>query len=536
MPFFYHQFKNYINRDPLSDWFDIMESKTDLYQKDKKNEFQIELETQKENYKLEFKKKFQSENKFYENLNHTEILQKIKNSEECIIYQSTLYHSKYNIYVKPDLIIHRNIFKQYFPEIQIDLPNYLVIDILYRVLHFNSDQTDLLNQGNIYYHKCKMFVASNCIQKINCGFFIGKEYRTKNKILNKKENIGFFPFHNEFIISIQESIAWINKLNKYYDNWILYPKPSVKELYPNMNRKDGNWTSEKKKLAESIKEITLVWNISFNKRCMLLEKGITKWDDPILLSNIYPYQIRDNEREFIQEKIIQINSQNNINIEPRKIKNYDFLKIIQNKKNSIILDIESVINLEEKQSYFNNQNKIEDPRICIIGTIINQDNYPFKDFTIRYLTNQEEKKIIQYWINYLTNLFQTKIKIYHWGNAEKIYLDYMKQKYPDLNYPEFECIDLLYYFKLEPITIKGCFSYGLKAIVKQLYNLNLIQNQWEDDTTGIDAMVQILKTSKEAERKNIPIKRFTQIKKIIYYNYMDCKVIVDILQMLSNMI
>ena len=40
----------------------------------------------------------------------------------------------------------------------------------------------------------------------------------------------------------------------------------------------------------------------------------------------------------------------------------------------------------------------------------------------------------------------------------------------------------------------------------------------------------------EAEFKNIPLKRFTEIKKIIYYNYMDCKVIVDILQMLEKMI
>ena len=36
--------------------------------------------------------------------------------------------------------------------------------------------------------------------------------------------------------------------------------------------------------------------------------------------------------------------------------------------------------------------------------------------------------------------------------------------------------------------------------------------------------------------KRIPIKRYTEIKKIIYYNYMDCKVIVDILEMLEGMI
>ena len=37
---------------------------------------------------------------------------------------------------------------------------------------------------------------------------------------------------------------------------------------------------------------------------------------------------------------------------------------------------------------------------------------------------------------------------------EKVYIDYMKIKYPNLEYPEFELVDLLYYFKLEPINIR----------------------------------------------------------------------------------
>ena len=138
MPFFYHQLKNYINRDPLSDWFDTIEPKVGLYQRDKQNEFQIQLMKQKENYKNEFKQRFQGHDLFYENLDYEEILTIIKNSEECIIYQGTLYHSEYDIYVKPDLIIHRKVFHKYFPDIQIDLPEYIIIDILYRILNFNS--------------------------------------------------------------------------------------------------------------------------------------------------------------------------------------------------------------------------------------------------------------------------------------------------------------------------------------------------------------------------------------------------------------
>ena len=42
-----------------------------------------------------------------------------------------------------------------------------------------------------------------------------------------------------------------------------------------MNRKDGEWTEEKN-LAEKIKKF-LVWNKSYNKRCMLLDKDIFTW-------------------------------------------------------------------------------------------------------------------------------------------------------------------------------------------------------------------------------------------------------------------
>ena len=112
----------------------------------------------------------------------------------------------------------------------------------------------------------------------------------------------------------------------------------------------------------------------------------------------------------------------------------------------------------------------------------------------------------------------------------------MKQKYNDLKFPQFIMIDLLSYFKSEPITIQGCFGYGLKEIVKQLYNHNLIKNQWIDDTDGLEAMMQFIKKSPLAENKNIPLKRYTEIKKIIYYNYMDCRVIIDILEMLDKMI
>ena len=549
MKYFFYQFKNHICNDSLSDWFNVVHAKFSCFEKDPVNSFQKELNEQKIAYKLNFLhqlKQLIDVSYFKENLSCEDTHNLIVDKKECIFWQCSLFYEKLNIEVKPDFIIHKNLLRQLFPQVKFDLKRlqiYLTSDIVYKIITFNSEKNNLLNQGFMYYHKCKMYIASQALDalmntQIHTGYLFGKEYRHLNKILIKKETIGYFKLLDEYETSVINAINWLNKLYQNYDEWLIYPKPSVNELYPNMNLRTSNWYNEKKQLATFIQEITLVWNISYKKRCILLEKGIAKWSDPILLGNIYPYQVKENHREMIQDKMISINSQNELKISPRKIKQHEFIEIIKNQKNSIILDIESVLNLDEKESYFENElvKNIETPKVCIIGTIINDEKVCFKDFTIRYLSNEEEKKIIEYWVSYLKKYFQGTIRVYHWGNAEKVYLTYMKDKFPEINYPNFEMIDVLLYFKKEPITIQGCFGYGLKEIVKQLYNLKLIENQWTDSTDALDAMMKIMKTSEEAQLKNIPLKRFTEIKKIIYYNYMDCRVIIDILKMLETMI
>ena len=382
MNLLFHNLKNHINRDPLCDWYD---KKHKFFRQNKKCSFYDDIEALKTKYKLKFISYFSSEKLYYENISHKQILDTLNDKQECIIVGGNLYNSKLNINVKPDIIIHRNIFLKYFPDVKEDLPEYIIIDILYKILNFNSKMDNIINEGNIYYHKCKMFAASDSLNIKNIGYFFGKEYRHKNNILPKKETIGKFLFTDDLEQSINGAIEWLNRLEQNYKSWVIYPSPSVLELYPNMNYKSLNWSYEKTTLAILIKEITHVWNISYNKRCILHDKGI------------YNYQL------YIQDKMINLQLQDEIKIEPRKIKKYDFIDIIKNQDNSIILDIESICDMNEKENYFDDIKIKDNAKICIIGTILNKDNFIFKDFTIKYLELSEEKKIIYYWLNYLKN-------------------------------------------------------------------------------------------------------------------------------------
>jgi len=538
--------KNYIINDPLSDWFDKINEKYDAYESTEPSKFEILLREKKYEYKENFTDFLMNTNYHTTiHLDYDSVKEKIDKETKCIFIKPNLYHSKYDLSVKPDFIIHRDIFNEIFNELNIpdmndksflqSLPLYIVSDIVYQTVNFTSDMTDLINDNLLYYYKCKIYLCNQILNQNDYGILFAKEYRNKDSVLKKKSVVGRFLFNDDMKDKILHSLAWLDNLNNYYDEWLIYPKPTITELYPNMNIKTGSWTKEKKRLAEEIKEITLVWNISYHKRCLLHDKGIYTWLDPLLLNNIYPYEIKETERRRIQEKMIHINKQSELKISPRRIKNLDFINHIKDKDNSIVLDFESVINLEERTSYFNDEIRDEIPKICIIGCI-NLKNNIFKDFTIRYLDLDEEEKIIKYWLQYLKRVVGSNIKIYHWSSAERVYIDYMREQYPHLDYPTFTYVDLLSYFKSEPITIQGCFGYGLKEIVKMLYNHELIKNKWVDDTDGLEAMIEIINKSQDALDKRIPIKRYTEIKKIIYYNYMDCKVIVDILEMLETMI
>ena len=87
---------------------------------------------------------------------------------------------------------------------------------------------------------------------------------------------------------------------------------------------------------------------------------------------------------------------------------------------------------------------------------------------------------------------------------------------------------------MEPIIVQGIFQFGLKSIGKALYKNNLIQTTWDDENdNGLEAMIKF-KTVCKQNKKNIPIKRYLEISKIIQYNKIDCKVLQEIFNLLKN--
>lgn len=537
-PFDINLLKNHILKDPIVDWFNILSTKNNTYQKDKISNYRDFILKESEDYKHNFIEKIKSLSglETEDDLTIHKTHQLIQRKEPLLFYPKLLYQ---NMVVKCDIMIQLSYFKSIFPSVKnicfdsIKDNDYILIDISYSTINFKIDKKECLNEGILLYKKCTLYAFQKALEKIldykSLCFIIGKEYYYKKTRLPKKEYISQVNITNKIIRKVEEAYQWITLLKNNYMNMDIYPYPTNHELYPNMNYKESDWENEKYKLAERIKEITLVWNISYNERCNFLKKGIKCWDDPKLLS-----ELKDNKQKEIQERIIHMNQQEDILLYPRKTISTDFKELLIKRDTDIIFDVESFLSFDDKNDFFNDNNNENSPILAIIGFIHNKHFY---DYTISNYTRKSEEKIIKDFSNHLfkiNNKYDNKINIYHWGHAEYNYFNYIRKNYPGIQFPEYKLINILDYFRMEPIIVQGIFKFGLKTIGKALYKNKLIKTTWgEGNDNGLDAMIQFKEVCKN-NTKNIPIKRYIEISNIIEYNRIDCQVLLEIIDLLRE--
>ena len=231
---------------------------------------------------------------------------------------------------------------------------YLIINIIPEIVTFKCNLKTLIKNDVILFYQCCLYVFNSALKQFfkrrYIGFIFEKGYKYKSEILEKKNNIGFVIFDDYIKNKVINAIKWLRELKN--NNYVMdYNNVACFELYPNMYYKNTEYEEEKKKIAEEIKEITLIWNISYNERCDLVKKNVKTWDNIYLITNLY--DIKDTNTKHIQEKIIHMNIQDDIIIQPRKNISDKFLSAIIPSDNEYILDIESLIHLEEKKNYFN---------------------------------------------------------------------------------------------------------------------------------------------------------------------------------------
>jgi hypothetical protein len=427
--------------------------------------------------------------------------------------------------------------------------HYVVIDIKFSTLPLRADGVHLLNSGSYPAYKAQCLVYTEAVGLIQgftapYSFIMGRRWKCNKKgvenynqtCLNKLGKISYNSVDSDYKQRTNEAIQWVRDVKNVGHTWSINP-PSRIELYPNMCVDSGKWNCEKEKISNNIGEITNIWYVGVKQRNIAIKKGIKSWKDRRCSSQKMNI---NGIRGSTIDAILNINRQTLDKIRPSVIKStlYNW----KTKDNEIYVDFETMSDIFSDFSLLPTQSKTD--IIFMIGVgWCDEGQWRYKNFTCSKPTHDEEYRIMNDFCQFLVDRGQPKIYYWHaessfWNSAETRQFDIAnengdtkKKNNISDSWKIKNWADLCKLFREEPIVIKDCFKFGLKAIAGAMKKHNMISTYNNSNCeNGANAMIKAWKTYSESENpENSDV-----MKDIIKYNEFDCKVLWEILTFLRT--
>lgn len=447
--------------------------------------------------------------------------------------------------------------------------HYVVVDIKFTTLKLCNDGKRIRNSGSIPAYKSQLYVYNHALGKIQGyepseSYILGRKYKYEslgktysgNSCFARFGHIQYDKWDKNYVTESISAIKWIKTLRTKGKEWELLPKPSVPELYPNMSSiSDTKWNGFKMDYANKIGEITLLWNCGTKNRKIAHKNGIYNIHDPKCCSKklgIYgknQSQILDDIITINKKEIFKTNMDRILMKINKKINNL----WMKQSKLQISIDFETINCVFD--NFANLPHAQENKYLFMIGIAYKSNNNPteYKMFLISELSRDAEFQMIYQFYHFLRNITDQYVgknepipSLYHWGHIERSFFVKLCEELEknigsdiekDIFLMRIKLIwyDLLDCFKKNPITINGCFKFGLKEIVGRLFELGLIQTSWKNNSecvNGNTAMVMAQKAYQTSKQTGICITESPIIREIMEYNKIDCIVIHDIIDLI----
>lgn len=424
--------------------------------------------------------------------------------------------------------------------------HYLVVDIKYTTLMLRADGIHLLNSGRFSAYKAQVLICNRALGWLQGytprrAYILGRKwvYHTGGRkydgdlCFDKLGTIDYHHVDNNIPELTDNALRWLREV---YDpaaaKWDIYSYPLEKEeLYPNMcNQYDQPWHDVKEQIAKKNHELTALWMVGPKNRKIAMDDGVYDWKNKYC--NAESLGITGSKTSTILNSIIHINKDGKRLISPTFIENniggwkskdkVEFFVDFET-TNGCIADIDALP--------MANTNSI----VFMFGVgYMDGDEWIYKDFTVDRLTDICEKTQATAFMNYIINVSKKfgikQPKCYHWSHAERYHWQDVVKKHKLRWTPSsWLWVDLLEVFKEEPIVIKGCMTFGLKDVAKNMYKHGFIKSKWEQGITdGRSAMIAARVIDNETIGTD-SIRNDAVMQDIIKYNSVDVVVLYEIL-------
>jgi len=437
----------------------------------------------------------------------------------------------------------------------------------YRVVDIKFTTLDLLAGGELgnddsgRANKAQLFVYNRALGRIQgylppVSYLLGRSWKqirkgvtyrgagcmellapvTQNSTLRKGTSL---------VEGVSQATSWIRRVRREGNKWSLLPEPTVPELRPNMkNREDAPWSQAKRKIAEELEDLTLLWQVGVDKRQDANAIGICRWRDPKCTAT--SIGITSEKRQPTLHAILTINQSNVGNpIAPSRITATREVWSVEPAL-EFYVDFETVNDLNDDFSLIPKRGGL--PMIFMIGCgHMESGAWQFQCFTADALTESCEATIINKWLDHMKQVRERVAPraepfVIHWSQAETSSLvdayNAAVKRHPERekDWKEPRWFDFLTeVIKAEPVVVRGALAFGLKAIAQAMHKLGLIETKWESGPTdGLGAMVGALWCADQATKTGLSLSQIDLMRGIQEYNEVDCKVMMEIVRYLRQ--
>jgi len=284
------------------------------------------------------------------------------------------------------------------------------------------------------------------------------------------------------------------------------------------NTNDDGYRHIKQKCAEEIKDITLISYLTPEHREQCFKYGIKSWDDERLTAEFLGM---NGQQGKIVDTILLANRDKSDKI---IFKGDITFPLLEKSDLEYYIDFETIIHNGHNYIY-----------MVGLGYVSKKNEYEHKCFTLNSLDEVSEKKMYKELTEYIEITNKKYIKdgnqpsFIHWSPVEPSQLNKLisNLKLPINN---IKWYDLYKYLKNNLIGVKGAYGYSLKQIGKALYSHKLIDCYWDQSILSDNKISTIAYNKYIKKDKSCDV----EFKKLIEYNYIDCKIMYDIIEVLRK--
>ena len=489
-----------------------------------------------------------------------------------LIYQGILRDAQNRTYGAPDLLIRSDVLLRLFPgsisesdaeqtapHLGMERRHYRVVDIKFSTLHLAVDGA-LGNSGSSPAYKVQLFTYNRALGRLqglepDASYLLGRGWEQSiRKVaargtscmerLARVLSTSTLAHKQPIAGAANAAYAWVREVRSHGGTWQLLPEPTRPELYPDFgNQQDGPWHAAKRRIAEDLEDLTLLWQVGVPGRTLGHQAGVYRWRDVRCTPAVVG--VTGETRPATLQALMDINR----TIEGPAVRP---TKISASESDwrpepalEFYVDFETVSDLAD--DFTRIPERGGQALIFMIGCgHVEDGGWVFRCFVADDLTEKSEAAVIDSWLGYMESVRQRRMPggdapmVIHWSPAEvsnfETAYNSAKQRHPDKEWASPRWFDFLNkVVKPGPVVVRGAMAFGLKAVAMAMHEHELIETVWADGPAdGLGAMVGAWWCDEEAKRVGVSLQSLDLMKEIMQYNEVDCRVMMEAVRYLRR--